>query len=830
LIEAIRNFVSALTPEQEILFNRVVLGSFAATACYFLGFDARIIAAFIGYLFCNSILFLMQRGPVLQPQTRWLLGILLDITMAATTMTIDAQGMSWAYGLILWMILGNGFHHGVKWLAIASILSAFGFGCVVANTSYWQQNYLLGCSLVACLIVIPAYCSTLIRKISHTKDQAEAANRAKSYFLASVSHELRTPLNAILGYGNHLRGLGLPRKQHNMIDASVLAAEHLLHLIEQLIHVAKTEVGSSVVQYESFKATSLLTEVRDIMANQVDEKGLDFKLQAKPHCDGMLNGPVDIIRNILLNLIGNAVKFTDSGSISISIDISERNTSSVLAIKVSDTGIGIAEGALAKIFQPFQQADDSVMDRFGGTGLGLAICKQLADQVSGSINVNSVIGQGSQFEVMIPVERVNETELATEQTNNETVRILSLGQFKPELLASAQSLDNFAVHHVDCTTAAELNRALEKMDLNKYKIALIDERIAKLLNPDDLIWTNFADAQLAAVLVRASDTADFEDVSLTAAFASIIPPSPDFQTLRSAIHIGCSFAGQSLNESETIFEERKSSPSRNVLVADDNRTNRNVLAAILETAGHVATLVTDGDEALDALEQGGFDILLLDVNMPRLNGIDAAAMWRQIEGGRSHLPIIGVTADATAETEARCLAAGMDIRVSKPFDSKKLLTLIDQYTIQNIKLVATDTTHDPIQVVVPIVKPASEDKNIILDHDQIAYLRSIGDDTFLIEMINSFQSDMEETVEPMRQSIAQQDFHQFRFCAHAFKSSANNIGAYGLAQICGKLEHITEAEFEQNAAKYLSKIESELSQVEAALNDIVVSPDQIATG
>jgi two-component system, sensor histidine kinase RpfC len=230
------------TPEQEILLNRVVMGSVAAIVCDFAGFDPRIVYAFIAYLTLNAGLMIMERSSIFQPEKRWLAAIILDVCMATSTMLVDAEGMSWAYAVVLRMVLGNGFRFGLKWLAIASIFAAVGFGIVVASTEFWQQNAILGYSLVAGLIVIPSYCSTLIKKISYAKDQAEMASRAKSYFLASVSHELRTPLNAILGYGNHLRQMGLPTKQHNMIDASVMAAEHLLHLIEQLIQVAKASL------------------------------------------------------------------------------------------------------------------------------------------------------------------------------------------------------------------------------------------------------------------------------------------------------------------------------------------------------------------------------------------------------------------------------------------------------------------------------------------------------------------------------------------------------------------------------------------------------------
>ena len=803
--------------EQEILGNRVILGTLAAIACFALDMSHYIVSCFIVYLLLNSVLILLERKSIFPEQVRWFAAVLLDVSMATTTMWLDPVTMAWAYIPLMWMILGNGFRFGLKWLFIASAVSTMAFGILVATTPTWQAQPILGYSLVGSLIIIPAYCSTLIRKISFAKDQAEAASRAKSYFLASVSHELRTPLNAILGYGNHLRQMGLPPRQHNMIDASVLAAEHLLHLIEQLIQVAKTESGSAQVNNADFRITDILTEVRDIMAVRASDKGLELNLQAEPYCDQMVSGPANMIRNVMLNLVSNAVKFTSTGSVSIFCSVENNADGKQLSFRVVDTGIGIAEDAVAKIFQPFQQADDSVMDRFGGTGLGLAICTQISEQIGGTINVKSELGKGSEFIVTVPIfEPSQQTDVLTE-CDKESIRILSLGKFEPELIANTQSIENFIVRHIDCETIEDVENALNESGLGNYKIALCDENLVRLTGADHPIWEKFASAEIATILVQSGEKVELEDVGLRAAFATIIPASPDFDILRSAIRIGCSFKRSSYAESKDAEEKTAIITPRNILVADDNRTNRNVLAAILENVGHVVTMVEDGDDALTQLEQNSFDILLLDVNMPRLNGIEMASMWRQIEGSRSHMPIIGVTADATSETEERCLAAGMDIRVTKPFDSNKLLALIEDYTRKDGEKQNISADDDPLEIVVPI-SGAKKDANDVLDPTQMEYLHSIGDDDFVKEMISSFVADISESIEPMRSSVACKDVHKFRFYAHAFKSSAHNIGATQLGKICAKLEHITEGQFSENAEIYLGKVEKALEDIQNALD------------
>ena len=823
MIAYLKKLRGELSPEQEILRNRLVMGGAAGIGCYFFAFDAVIFSAFFTYLSLNAALYAMQKKDIWLPEKRWFAAIILDVLMAFTVMLREPEHMSIFYPIILWMILGNGFRYGVKWLLIAAALSTLTFSVVVLSTDYWQQNIFLGCALTLSLLIIPAYCSTLIRKISLAKEQAELASKAKSYFLASVSHELRTPLNAIIGYGNHLRQSDMPRHQKEMVEASVLAGEHLLHLIEQLIEVAKTGAGSTQIKNSAFRPTELLTEIRDIMAVRIEDKGLAIHLQAEPLSDRLVEGPTDVLRNILLNLVGNALKFTEAGSISVNGGFSGEAEKQIIWFTVSDTGIGIAEAAIERIFQPFQQADDTVLNRFGGTGLGLAICKQLVEQVNGKISAISTVGQGSTFRIEVPVNMVAAEETEWLSGTSDIVHIVSFGDIAPELLSEASSADHFILQHINCQTPEELASILSNQGLQKYKVALMSHDLARQIDPDSEIWKRFADAEVAPVLISNERDVDLHEVALRAAFASILPASASFAELRSAIRIGCSFAPHFRpRESEVAAVPVQYSP-RKILVADDNRTNRNVLRAILGSAGHDVTMVTDGDEALEALEAQAFDILLLDINMPRLNGIDACMMWRQTEGDDQHLPIVGVTADATPETEERCQAAGMDLRITKPVDAKLLLSTIEQLCNADAGTKPVfGNSSEPLAVVVPL-KPDNNPVSDAIDLSQLNYLMSIGDDQFVRGMIEGFFEDAAQSLEPLRLSVHQAKVHDFRFCAHAIKSSCNNMGAKTLAEMCGSLERVTEAEFDENRFIYLENIEAELDNVLETLKPMLES-------
>ncbi|MGL5837684.1 MAG: response regulator [Sphingorhabdus sp.] len=807
--------------EDTVLVSRLLMFGIVCIATSYLSFDRFILAAFGLYLAVNGVLFVLRRHGVWSQEWRCYAAIIFDSGMAFAIMVRSAETISFFFPLCLWVILDNGFRFGMRHLVVATICFVTAFGSVVLTSSYWATNSTIAHSLIFALVAVPAYSANLIGKLSKAKEDAEAAGKAKSYFLASVSHELRTPLNAIIGYGTHLKQMELPKKQHEMVEATVLAGEHLLHLIDQLIQISRSDSNAATVVHQPMRMTDLFIEIRDIMAMWAKDKHLSLRIAAQPLSDRLIHGPIDIIRNILLNLTSNAIKFTEAGTVFVNGGLEEKDGITTLWFTVTDTGIGISEDAVDKIFQPFQQADDTVLNRFGGTGLGLAICKQLVQQVSGKISVESGLGRGSSFKVAIPVELCDDAEQNVSDEQAAT-HIAAIGSFSDELLERTQSAGHYIVRKIECSSVTDIEQNLHKCNLSQFNIAMLDAKLAADIRPDDAIWERLAQMQVAPILVSNDKVSDFEDIAVRAAFASVIPTDADFADLRSAIRIGCSFAHRpqfDINAQQPA-EPYQQALAYNVLVTDDNRTNRNILAAILETAGHFVTQVCDGDEMLEILEQQSFDIVLLDVNMPRLNGIDACTMWRQIENEGNHLPIIGVTADATAETEARCLNAGMDLRLTKPINAKLLLSTIDQICMSSSKQDrAAGLPINTTAKVVPITT-AVIDKTNAIDAAHIAYLHSLGGNDFVCDMVEGFTQDIKECLVTMRDAVGVGDAVQFRFAAHAFKSSANNIGAKKLAEICAGLEKINEIDFIRNGDHLCTDVQNELDNVTAELATI----------
>lgn len=813
--------------EHEMIKNRIILIILAWSSFAIMDAASGLIVGF-GVYFVASIAVAIAYHLHPKPSGfRRFMGLCIDFGAAVFLFQIGGESFAAVYPALLWVILGNGFRFGVKWLYLASAMAAVSFGWTIYTVDYWRNSPSLSIGLLVALVVIPAYCSTLITKISQAKEEAEAANKAKSLFLASVSHELRTPLNAIIGYGTHLLDMKLPEKQHQMVATSVSAGRHLLHLINQLLNFAHSESRDELPEPKPFSLVDVLSEVRDIMQITADEKNLKIILQAEPNSDQIISGQLGYIRNILINLTSNAVKFTEAGSITLRCGFGSTNDHEQMWVSVTDTGPGIPDDAQQKIFDVFQQANDRIVSQFGGTGLGLAICQKLANQMGGEISVDSELGLGSKFTLSFPTEISETPESSLDQ---DSVRILSLTRNLDAPIICNDDNQPIRIDHIQCHESDDIGNVLSGHNLELYDIALLDEVIANDHDDQSPIWSAFRDAKLPPVLFAEGKKKNLKDIQLRAAFATLLPPGSDFSAIRSAVQIGCSFVGSTARQKPESNDNDQSSeiaPVR-VLVADDNRTNQMVIETILANAGHEVTVVEDGEKALEELEQGIFEIVFLDVNMPIMGGIECCRLWRQTERSREHVPIIGLTADSTAETEKKCLDAGMDLRITKPIEATELIEVIASQTTNRVSASANETVSDPMGVVSNFDNKLRRAEPPAVDPTQLDYLLSIGDEAFVQSIIAAYLEDTAEILVAFRKSVYDESVDDFRFHAHAFKSGASNVGASYLVETCSKLEVITEREFVERRQEYLTKIEQQVTDIRAYLETILATSNDNA--
>ena len=721
---------------------------------------------------------------------RRVFAMVLDAACVSVALGVGGDKTSLIYPAYLWMIFGNGFRFGLRSVVTASALSIAGFSTVVVVTPFWRVHPSLSAGLVGALIVLPAYASMLIARLQKARRQAEAANRAKTLFLAGVSHELRTPLHAIVGTGELLGATPLDAEQAGMISTISVAATMQLGLIDDLLRISSIEAGKVDVVPAGFDLTRLLIEVQGMVSAQARAKGLMLNAFITARTPLRLRGDARHLRQILLNLCGNAVKFTDQGSVTIAVDGVARGASAVvLRFEVSDTGIGIAPEARKRVFEVFTQADETVLNRYGGTGLGLSIVDRLVRRLGGQVGIEGNIGHGSTFWVSVEVERDAEI---TPDASPAHVVVVSSNRVKAAALAARVA-----------RLGAEVETApgLEAFTGDGPCIALLMESGAVMPGPYPI------------VAVRQDSLAGLPGREVRERFASLIEDHATEQELRNALQIAA--AHLPAHDTSLALPGRASVPLR-ILVADDNRVNQTVTTRILEHAGHAVTVVGNGEDALEVLTSGETDVALMDVNMPVLSGIEAAQSYQFAKLDGPRIPLIGLTADASAETTRRCLDAGMTACLLKPVKSQELLRVIqdvaahhppDGPAISSKPVVMAIAAHPRFRAA----QPAPVDRQAIAD------LAALGGDRFVAQVVREFIADAEAIVADLEAAAALKNVHDFRAAAHALCSSAANVGATALRAVCDPWQHIALSDLTATGPELMERLRYEWRRTRAGL-------------
>lgn len=809
--------------EHEMVLNRVVISAliltYLAGAAMF-GTDVPREAVVLTTLFFGiSFAFLahmLYRPGVSVP--RRVIAIFSDLGFLSWGIHAGDEALSLLYPIFLWIVFGNGFRFGLKYLFGSMVLAVAGFSAVVATTEYWAHHPKLAYGLIGGLVILPLYAATLIKKLQAAKHEAEQANKAKSLFLASVSHEFRTPLNAVIGMSDLLRDTRLNAEQLDMTQTIRGSARALLAQINDILNYSRIEAGQMPDQAVDFDLHGVMGQVRSMLVAQAKEKGIRLSLHIAPQTPVNLHGNARALHDVLTNLTANAVKFTGRGNIVLAAGLIGREDASVrLRFEVTDTGIGIAEEAREKIFQSFTQADESIVDRFGGTGLGLAIVKQLIERQGGTIGVESKVGEGSTFWFELPYAMSAEREASPMPSLADTRIILltrdSERESEIETLLPGTTLE----------IARSAGQACDQLALPeaagiRHTIVLVDE---KNIQPDlETVAATLSKMHRSGstALVLLSPEAGAEMLPLPSRFDFVtrlaVPVTAE--TLGATLHIAKASDGASLDE-ESGAQIPSSTRKLSVLVADDNRTNQKVIGKILERAGHNITIVDNGEQALDAMQAKSFDIALMDVNMPVLNGIEATKLHRFASLGKPRLPIVALTADATPETKQRCEEAGMDACVIKPIEPARLLNIIDSIVGEKqVSDAQAFTESETVKRITSHPKFRTAD-NAAIDVRALADLESLGGAKFVEELIADFCRDTEVLLGELKQSAAAADVTVFREQLHAMRSGAANIGARRIYQMCLSWRHIGERELEQRGADYLAKLAGEFEQVRDGL-------------
>lgn len=746
--------------------------------------------------------------PVISPVRR-VLANALDLVSLSVVMFFAGSESVFLFVLYLWVILGSGFRYGPGYLYISQAIGISGFAICITWGEYWQdiQHQPIGLSLLILIILIPLYSAFLIKKLHSAIDSARLANQAKSRFLANMSHELRTPLNGVIGIADLMGETDLNTEQHEFVRIMRNSANTLLGLIENVLDISKIEAGKIETVTSPFDLHELTTTVIRMQAPMAEAKDIELFCNMDPQIQFDVSGDPQHLRQVMINLIGNAIKFTQQGFVRLSLKALDTGADKQqVRFEITDTGIGIPTQALETIFDDFTQVQ-AASGNVAGTGLGTTISKELVELMGGRIGVHSQLGEGTTFWFELPF-KVNENNAMTLEHH----KILVLSN-EPQQQALDSMLRTWGIQADWADNSAKaLAKLIQEAESGApYSSLIVDSDVmldiepakyAQMVRSDKLLH------DLSLILLNSQSQVISEDISNH--YISVIQGKVSKTSLFNALHA----AHSSISDNENVvrlsdFYAAQGLPRPlNILVCEDNKVNQHVLRGILHHAGHKTLLAENGDEALDLLDQqsAGIDIVILDMNMPGMTGLEVLKAYRFIDTSAS-VPVIMLTADATPEARQNCEQAGADAFLTKPVNSRALLEKVAQLAT------GLDISADHH------ADNASSSRTDLLDTEAIKQLTHLGDAHFLQTLVDSFKHDAKKHIKLIKRHC-HDDYLTYRESLHALKGSATEMSAIKLAAQCASAEKVKPDELGQ------AHVVSMADEIETLFNETIAQLEQ----